>query len=255
MLKVMPFRFNNNYAPKNLSQNNIHSLGYPQNFLAESHLQSFPNLAIVKFNQNQITPSWIKDAAIFNAINYLKGLEFDKNDVSFIQSQGIILPFLSGNEAVDFIDKSNTRIKFDKLSSTGIHAVYDYDNNFIKVNEIYKNTKNPAEILAISGAILHEAGHAKDKDGQSSVQEEISCLAMNALAHRAFVKKYPNIFANANADALIIKEGTSLYSDLFFDDNPSKAALINRLRDKYGFLPAGDFNHPPSDIAIAVKSI
>jgi len=212
-----------------------------------------PNLSSVKTQEIFLAPTWLKDATITKALSYLNNLEFEPSDVREVQSQGSILPFLSGKEAVNFIKNSNTRIKFSAMPSSNIHAQYDYENNFIKVSELYKNTQNPAEILAIAEAILHEAGHAKDTDGQSSIQEEINCLALNALSHRAFSKTFPNVFSNA--DSLIIKDGVSVYSELFFDKDPSKTKLINRIQQKYGFLPTGDFNHPPSELAFKVKKV
>ena len=204
-------------------------------------------------NKNSIEKSfpWLKDSIILQSINYLKDLEFDKGDIRYVQSLGAVLQFYSGKEAFDFINKSNVRIKFETLSSPSIHAQYDYEDNFIKINDLYKNTQNPAEVLAIAEAILHEVGHAKDKDGHSSIQEEINCLALNSVAHKALVKKYPTAFLNA--DSAIVKDGVCVYADLFFDDDRLKAKLVERIRQKYGFLPVGDFNHPPSALAYEVK--
>lgn len=221
-------------------------------FASTSSVQNFPYLSAVMLHQAQALPNWIKDPILVTAMNHLENLQFDDDEVKHIQSLGVILPFLNGKEAVEFINNSNIRIRFAALASPGIHAQYDFDSNFININEIYKNTQSSAEILAIASAILHEAGHGKDKDAQSSLQEELNCLATNVLAHRAFSKKYPNIFSNSNA--LIIKDGTSLYSDLFFDNDPNHINLIKRLNLKYGFLPVGDFNHPPCDIAIRAKN-
>ena len=195
---------------------------------------------------------WIKDKNILKSINYLRNLNFDQNDVQYIQSLDIILPVLSGEEAINFIERNRINVKFDKLPSKNTHAQYDFENNCILINEIYKNTKNPAEILAISEAILHEIGHAKDKDEANSVQEEIECLALNALAHRTLSKNNQNIFAHSNSP--IVSNGVCIYSDLFFNNEPSKSALINRLKQKYGYLPAGDFKHSPNKIALEVKS-
>lgn len=195
---------------------------------------------------------WLKDSTISNSINYLKNLEFDKEDIKFVQNQGAVLPFLSGKEALDFINSSNVRIKFDTLASPKIHAQYDYENNFIKINDLYKNTKNQAETIAIAEAILHEAGHAKDKDGGSSIQEEINCLSLNAISHRAFCRKYPNAFLNTNS--LIVKDGVCVYAELFFDKDPTKNKLVERITQKYGSLPAGDLKHPPSGLAFKVKN-
>ena len=102
-----------------------------------------------KFEQTQFAPQWLKDVTILKAVNYLNDLEFDANDIKIVQAQGAILPFLSGKEAVNFITNSNIRIKFDTLSSPHIHAQYDFENNFIRINELYKNTQYPAEILAL----------------------------------------------------------------------------------------------------------
>ena len=201
---------------------------------------------------NPIKFPWIKDKKLINAVNKLNKLEFDKDDVKHVQSLGAVLPFFSGKEAVKFIEDSHIEVKFAPMPSENTHAQYDFKDNCIKINELYRNTQNPAEILAISEAILHEVGHAKDQDGESSLQEEMDCLAMNALAHRTFSKNYPGIFANSNS--LIVNDGVAIYSDLFFDPNPSNSALIKRLNIKYGHLPVGDFKHPPSNVALQSKN-
>lgn len=198
-------------------------------------------------------PQWVKDTTVLSALGYLNNLHFEESDVKYVQSIGAVLPFSSPQEALKFISDNNIRIKFMPLDSPTIHAQYDFDSNFIEINKLYENTKNPAEILAIAEAILHEAGHAKDKDSDSSVQEEIDCLAMNVVSHRVFSKKFPNIFSTA--DSPIVKDGVCLYVDLFFDKDPAKAALIARLRQKYGYLPVGDLRHPPSNLAMQVKNV
>lgn len=210
----------------------------------------FPTRSYVKPNTSVIP--WVKDENLTMALNQLNNLKFDKKDVKYIQSLGVVLPFLSGKEAIRFIKDSRIDVKFADLDSEHIHAQYDYDNNCIKINAIYKNTKDAAVIFAISEAILHEAGHAKDKDSESTLQEEIDCLSMNALSHRILSKKYPNVFLNANS--LIVQDGVCVYADLFFDNDPLKTKLVARLKQKYGNLPAGDFDHPPSIIALNAKT-
>lgn len=201
--------------------------------------------------QSTINPrvSWLRDKTILSSLDELRKIKFGKKDMENVKQKKLIVPFESGEEAVDFIVNSNIRIKFDTLSSASVHAQYDFDNNFIKINEIYKGTQNPSEVSAIAGAILHEAGHAKDKDSQSSIQEEMECLALNALAHRASQAKNGHA---SSSDALIIKEGVELYAKLFFDE-PTDEKLVKRVKDKYGFLPVGDFKHPPSKLALSVK--
>jgi len=212
-----------------------------------------PPIDFALLNVSAASFLWIKDSNLLSAMNSLGQLKFEEDDVKHVQSMGAVLPFLSGKEAVKFIKDSNIRVKFAELSSVNIHAQYDYDSNYILINNIYKNTKNPAEILAISEAILHEAGHAKDYDGVSTVQEEIDCLSMNAISHRALLKKHPRVFENQNS--LIINDGVCVYSSLFFDEDPAKNALVARLKLKYGHLPSGDFKHPPTPLAFKVKDV
>lgn len=254
-MRIMPFGV---YSPKSQIKNNKNYLSINFSSINTLPINSQPTKPLAQENsqitssQMLLAPDWIlNDPIILRAVNELKNLEFNPEDVLYVQSLGAVPPFKNGREAAEFIYNSNTRIKFSTLASVNIHAQYDYENNFIKINEIYKNTQNPAEILAIAEAILHESGHAKDKDGKNSVQEEIDCLSMNAISHRAFMKKYPDIFTNS--DALIIKDGVCVYADLFFDADTSKSRLIERVKKKYSFLPVGDFTHSPSNIAMQVK--
>lgn len=239
-MKVESISFNN------VNKAHRHSLRYIQ------HPQTFKNTQPDSF-QTTLNPRilWLHDRAILGALDELKKINFNPSDVKKLKENAIILPFQSGSEAADFIIKSNIRIKFDKLSSPNIHAQYDYDDNFIKINELYKGTQNPSEISAIAGAILHEAGHAKDSDGHSSIQEELECLALNAVAYRSQQAKNEHA---QTSDALIIKEGVELYSKLFFEE-PNFENLIKRVKDKYGFLSVGDFKHPPSKLAYMVKDL
>lgn len=244
MLKILPLYY---CTPQKKHKQNCVSFSSNQLYLKPLSPQEFPQIS----TQTNELP-WISDEIFVKSINHLKYLKFDDKDVEYIKSMNVILPFDTGQEAVDFMKKSHIGIKFNKLPSENIHAQYDSETNCIDVNEIYKGTKNPAEILAISEAILHECGHAKDEDGVSSIQEEIDCLSMNVLSHRIFNKKFPNIFSNVNSP--IIDNGVNLYADLFFDKDMLKTGLIQRLKYKYGNLPAGDFKHPPSNLALDVKS-
>ena len=122
----------------------------------------------------------------------------------------------------------------------------------ISMVDKYKDTNDFPVILAISEAILHEVGHAKDNDDTSSVQEELQCLALNVLAHKFHKQQYPDIFENKKEK--IISDGVELYTNLYFDSDPHKTALIKRVQEKYGFLDAGDEMHQPSNLAILVKS-
>lgn len=193
---------------------------------------------------------WLKDCVLETALSEISGLSFASEDVRYLQNMGVELPFKSGKDCVDFIKKENIRIYFSKPYDVDIHAQYSFDKNAIMINKRYKDTKDFAVMLAIGEAILHEAGHARDKDGQSSIQEELNFLGMNVVAHRAFLKKYPDIFQDSEEP--IIKDGVSVYEKLFFEPDPEKKNLIARIKDKYGDLPTGDTLHPPGVIARSV---
>lgn len=195
---------------------------------------------------------WLKDKVIQAALAELRGLVFEPSDVRYLSNMGVHVPFKSGKEAVELIENNNIRIVFDKTNEKGIHAQYDFSKNLVVINEAYKDTKDFSVVLAVSEAILHEAGHAKDFDDDSSIQEELDFLGMNAVAHRAFLKKYGNLFSDSGAP--IIKDGVSVYAQLFFEPDPEKQSLIMRLRTKYGDLPAGDRVHPPGKLARAIKA-
>lgn len=195
---------------------------------------------------------WVRDKNIILALNELKQINFDRNEVEYLKKIGVKLPFDSGAQAVEFLKKSNARILFDEMPED-VHAQYDFSKNFIKINHRYKNTLNTAEILAIAESILHEAGHAKDNDSQSSIQEEINFLGLNALAHRDLQRRYPHMFKTS--DSPIVQDGVSVYEKLFFDSDINKLGLVQRLQIKYGYLPAGDSKHPPSNLAVRVKGL
>jgi len=195
---------------------------------------------------------WIKDKNIVLALSELKQIKFDRNEVEYLQRIGVNIPFSSGAEAVEFLKNSNVRIIFDEMPED-VHAQYDFSKNFVKINNRYKNTLDTAEILAIAESILHEAGHAKDNDNQSSIQEEINFLGLNALAHRDLQRRYPHMFKTSTSP--IVQDGVSVYEKLFFDTDVNKLGLIRRLQIKYGYLPAGDSKHPPSTLAVRVKGL
>ena len=214
---------------------------------------SAPQQQRTYFTELEKDMPWLKDKAIITALAELKDLKFSPDDIKYLKNMGINIPYKSGADAVKKIEKQNIRIMFDKPTEKSIHAQYDFGKNIIIINEKYKNTKDFAVILAIGEAILHEAGHANDNDGDSSVQEELDFLGMNAVAHRAFLKKYGNIFSDAREP--IIRDGVSLYEELFFDPDPDKRRLIERIKEKYGDLPSGDRKHPPGAIARAIKRL
>lgn len=185
------------------------------------------------------------------AIYELNSLQFEPKEINYLKNMGVNVPYTSGTDAVKFIKDNGIKIVYGKTSEKGIHAQYNFADNVIIINSRYKGNTSLPVVLAISEAILHETGHAKDKDANSSVQEELDCLGMNAIAHRAFLRKYSDIFINSKEP--IIKDGVEVYAELFFDPDPDKQKLVDRMKDKYGYLPPGDCDHPAGTIAKAVK--
>lgn len=195
---------------------------------------------------------WATNPIIISALDELKKVTFDKKDTEYIKNLGLELPFDSGKQAVEFIKNSHLRIAFEDTGSANIHAQYDFIDNKILLNKRYQNTSDTADVLALAEAILHESCHAKDNDSASSIQEELNNLGMGALAHRFFEKKYPSIFNKANT--LIVNDGVNVYAKIFFDNDPNKKALKERIREKYGLLPVGDNIHKPSALAFEIKN-
>ncbi len=182
------------------------------------------------------------------ALKHLQGLTFEKADVEKVKRFGVELAFNSGREALDFAKENQIPIIFDKIPPE-IHAQWQNTRRTIVINDKYKSTKDPAEILAISSAILHELSHAKDNDGISSIQEELDCLAMNALAFTAFQRKTPELFTGVSSP--IIDDGVAIYSKLFMGNDEN--ALKTRVRLKYGDLNIESPNHVAKAFAKDIK--
>ncbi len=192
----------------------------------------------------------IQDPVIAAALEEMKQIKFANDDVRYVKKMGARPPFKNGRQAYDFIKDNDIKVKFAKLPSDDIHAQWDVANKTIKINEQYRGTKSKAIVLAIAESTLHEAGHAKDLDGTSSIQEEINCLSLNSMAHRTLNAKDPGIFETN--DAKILKNGVNLYSDIYF--NKDLSGLMDKVKRSYGHLPAGDYKHPASNFASAIKN-
>lgn len=196
---------------------------------------------------------WLGDKTIKAALSELNSLQFAQDDVNYLASFGVNVPYKNGKEAVDFLKKNKVRIRFEKPTDKNVHAQYDFSTNLIIINKDYKNCQDFPVIIAIAEAILHEASHAKDNDGDSSIQEELDSLGMNAVSHRAFLNKYGNLFKDSEAP--IISDGVSIYAKLFFEQDMEKQNLTKRVRSKYGYLPAGDKVHPAGALACKIKGL
>lgn len=209
--------------------------------------QSIKNYVYPQINTTPQAPI-LTGNTLNDAMNELQNIVFYPQDIKYMQSLGVNVRFNNGKEIAEFIKNNKIKVEFDKMDCEGAHAQWDKENNRITINEKYRNTKNPLEIVAISEAICHEGGHAKDADDISSIKEEFDCLALNTLANRYHRLAYPELFKQ-NSDAAILKDGVNLYTELFFDDDSIKERLANRVIEKYGDLPLESPNH-----AITVNS-
>lgn len=197
----------------------------------------------------------VQEDTIQKAMDELSRVRFCANDIFYMKNLGVNLPFENGKEAVDYLKSKNIEVAYAEFSNQNVHACLDTTENIPKalINSNYKDLASFADVLAISEAMLHEAGHAKDEDSDNSIQEEIDCLALNVLAHQYYKRTYPNVFKNQ--DSPLYFEGVSLYDSLFFDFDPEKKALKKRIFEKYGFLNVSSRNHPSSQLADDIKKM
>jgi hypothetical protein len=156
---------------------------------------------------------------------------------------GINPVFSNGAEALQLLQSRNIRIEFGDMGFSPAHAQWIKDQNLIMINQKYRGDVSPETIRAIAEAIYHEAGHAKDGDALSSLQEELDCLGLNVMGHRCHAARYPDSLLQASRSRLVA-DGVALYPKLFFDPDPLKKALINRALLKYGDLPLTSPYHP-----------
>lgn len=176
-------------------------------------------------------------------------------DEQAIRAMGINPPFRNGRDALNLIQQKNIRVEFGDMGDSPAHAQWIADQNLIMINRRYQNDASVATRYAISEAIYHEAGHASGNgDDQSSIQEELNCLALNTLAYR-YHAAMDNRYAMAVSSSPLIANGVALYSRLFFDPDPAKRALIARVVEKYGDLPLDSPFHPAGSSSLAHRVV
>lgn len=201
----------------------------------------------------RISPQALTPASVNNpdgspeidlALSLLGQIKNDPADVAYLKRQGINLVFDNGAQAQEVIRQKGVKVIFGDMGSSLAHAQWMADANTIMINQRYRGDFSKASLYAISEAIYHEAGHAAWLgDDQSSLQEELDCLALNTLGYRYHVRQDP-AFANTANDSRLIQDGVALYNRLFFDSNdPSLIGLQERMHEKYGSLPAETPDH------------
>lgn len=181
---------------------------------------------------------------IAKALTLLSQIQNLPADEAYLSNMGVNILFRNGHEALDLILKKNIRVEFGDMGDSPAHAQWIQDENLIMINQKYKGDNSKASLYAVSEAIYHEAGHAaRLGDNQSSLQEEIDCLALNTLAYRYHTYSDP-AYAKTASTSRLIADGVALYARLFFDPDMDKKALVNRIIEKYGVLPPQSPDHP-----------
>lgn len=187
-----------------------------------------------------------KDPEILAALGVLAQTRNLPQDEAYLESQGITVLFRSGQEALELIRQRQTSVEFGDTGDPSAHAIWLKEQNKMIINQRYRGDMSRPVQYAIAEAIYHEAGHAtRMGDNQSSIQEELNCLALNTLAYRSHVAMdpwYPQATANGPLKALF-ENGVALYAKLFFDPDPMKRALVSRVIEKYGSLPPESPDH------------
>ncbi len=180
---------------------------------------------------------------IFHALVLLADIRHLPQDEAHMRRLGVDLVFRNGEEALRLILQKGIRVEFGDMGDTKAHAQWLKDDNLIMINQKYRGSLGKETLYAISEAIYHEAGHAaRHGDDRASIQEEINCLSLNTLANRYHSATDPE-YAQSTSKSALIADGVALYSRLFFDNDPDKKALVNRVIEKYGQLPPESPDH------------
>ena len=219
----------------------------------------------------QITPTADpkSDPAIINqALNLLGGIQHIPQEEAYIRQLGLSPCFHNGQEALRMIRNNNIQVVFGDMGDSPAHAQWVADQRTIMINQKYRGDNSPTTLYAISEAMYHEAGHAANVvtdpvtgqhhnlsilgngptsigDDESSLQEELDCMALNSLAH-GYHEAIDPAYAKAASSSRLLHDGVQLYYRyLLHDTDPYKNAIINRMVEKYGELPLSSPGHEP----------
>ena len=184
-------------------------------------------------------------ATLNQAMSLLGQIQNLPADEAYMRHLGVNPVFKNGAEALQLILAKGIKVEFGDMGDSPAHAQWAADKNTIMINQKYQGDTSPETLYAISEALYHEAGHAAGNgDNQSSIQEELNCLSLNTLAHRYHTTIDPQ-YAQSASTSRLIADGVAVYAKLFFDADPNKQALIDRVVKKYGDLPISSPGHEP----------
>ncbi len=207
-------------------------------------LQAYPPIAPASGGQQQAIPDQVILQQALQAMGRIQNLPANH---AYMHHMGVTPPFQNGAQALQLIQQKGIRVEFGDMGDSPAHAQWISEQNLILINQRYRGDASPTTLKDIAAAIYHEAGHASGNgDGESSVQEELDCLALNTLAYRYHAATDPG-YAAASSQSALSADGVALYPKLFFDVDPQKQKLINRVVQKYGDLPMWSPGHavPP----------
>jgi hypothetical protein len=214
------------------------------------------------------------EVIIGKALNLLGGIRHLPQEEAYLRLLGLNPCFHNGQEALRMIQNNRIKVVFGDMGDSSAHAQWvanpetdqGPDQPTIMVNQKYRGDDSPATLYAISEALYHEAGHAANVvtdpktgqpvnlsilgnrptsigDDQSSIQEELDCMALNSLAH-GYHEAIDPAYAKAASESRLLHDGVQLYYKLLLrDPDPQKNAIINRMLLKYGELPLSSPGH------------
>ncbi|MCA9840721.1 MAG: hypothetical protein KC475_01275 [Cyanobacteria bacterium HKST-UBA03] len=200
----------------------------------------------------------VADPELIESLYILSKTENLPRDEAYLRSLGVNIMFHNGRQAIDVLRKRGVSIIFSDMGDSTAHAEWVSDMNLIKINQRYKDDRSLPTLYALSEAIFHEAGHAAHRgDARSSIQEDVDCLALNAMAYRAHVAQTPAYpyFRPKGRLKPLFDNGVARYAQLFFNwdpynpptyqgSDPTLENLVHRIADKYGDLPPENPDHP-----------
>jgi len=214
-------------------------------------------------------PALVPDAEILQKAKDLLGqIQHIPREEAYLRQLGLNPCFRNGQEALQMINNNHIQVVFGDMGDSLAHAQWVADQRLIMINQRYRGDNSPATLYAISEALYHEAGHAANVttdpltgrhynlsvghsgpsslgDDQSSIQEELDCMALNILAH-GYHEATDSNYARAASTSRLINDGVKRYYNLAYDVDPYKTAFIDRMVNKYGELSLSSPGHEPN---------
>lgn len=229
--------------------------GAPQPFVRSHPLPAGHPSPLSSFKLDGIR---VGDPELIAALYVLSKTQNLPKDEAYLKEIGVNVLFQNGRQAIDVLRRRGVSLVFSDMGDSTAHAEWIGEQDLVKINKRYKGDMSLPTLYALSEAIYHEAGHAAHHgDDRSSIQEDIDCLALNALAYRAHAAMTPAYpyYRTKGHVAPLFENGVARYAQLFFNwdpynpptyqgSDPMLENLVQRIADKYGDLPPDNPDHP-----------